>query len=101
MTRASRPCLRPRSLAPPWSALRIGGDFALVYLVFNTIMNLTTQDEQVACFTNAARHLRPGGRFVIENGVPRLRQLPPGTPGVPFALSEDRVSIDDFPDLPR
>jgi SAM-dependent methyltransferase len=54
------------------------GDFSLVYLVFNTITNLTSQDEQVACFENAARHLRPGGRFVIETYVPALRQLPPG-----------------------
>ena len=53
----------------------VEGEFSLVYLVFNTITNLTSQDEQVACFENAARHLRPGGRFVIENGVPGLRQI--------------------------
>src|SRR5271155_524292 len=53
---------------------RVEGDFSLVYLVFNTIMNLTSQDEQVACFENAARHLLPGGRFVIETSVPGLRQ---------------------------
>ena len=53
----------------------VEGEFSLVYLVFNTIMNLTTQDEQVACFENAARHLRPGGRFVIETIVPSLRQV--------------------------
>ena len=53
----------------------VGGEFSLVYLVFNTIQNLTTQDEQVAArFENAARHLRPGGRFVIETSVPGLRQ---------------------------
>ena len=52
---------------------RVDGDFSLVYLVFNTIGNLTTQDAQVACFQNAADHLRPGGRFVIETGVPRSR----------------------------
>ena len=60
--------------------------------------NLTSQDEQVACFENAARHLRPGGRFVIENSVPSLRQLPPGNSGVPFALTEDYIGIDDFID---
>jgi SAM-dependent methyltransferase len=76
----------------------VEGEFSLVYLVFNTITNLTSQDEQVACFQNAARHLRPGGRFVIENGVPRLRQLPPGNLGVPFALTEDYIGIDDFVD---
>jgi len=69
----------------------VEGKFSLVYLVFNTITNLTSQDEQVACFENAARHLRPGGRFVIENGVPGLRQLPPGNPGVPFAVTEDYI----------
>jgi len=54
------------------------GEFALVYLVFNTISNLLTQAEQVACFRNAARHLTSGGRFVIELWVPELRRLPPG-----------------------
>ncbi|MBO3095890.1 class I SAM-dependent DNA methyltransferase [Cellulomonas dongxiuzhuiae] len=57
---------------------RAPGEFTLVYLVFNTISNLLTQDEQVACFRNAARHLVPGGRFVIELWVPELRSLPPG-----------------------
>jgi hypothetical protein len=74
------------------------GGFSLVYLVFNTITNLTTQDEQVACFENAARHLAPGGRFVIENGVPALRSLPPGAAGRPFAVTDDYVGIDDFAD---
>lgn len=77
---------------------RVEGDFSLVYLVFNTITNLTSQDEQVACFENAARHLGPGGRFVVENNVPGLRQLPPGNSGVPFALTEDYIGIDDFID---
>ena len=77
---------------------RVEGEFSLVYLVFNTITNLTSQDEQVACFENAARHLRPGGRFVIENGVPGLRRLPPGNSGVPFAVAEDYIGIDDFMD---
>jgi SAM-dependent methyltransferase len=76
----------------------VEGGFSLVYLVFNTISNLTLQDEQVACFENAARHLRPGGRFVVECQVPGLRQLPPGSLGVPFALTEDYIGIDDFLD---
>ena len=57
---------------------RAPGEFTLVYLVFNTISNLLTQAEQVACFRNAARHLSPGGCFVIELWVPELRTLPPG-----------------------
>lgn len=58
------------------------GTFSLVYLVFNTISNLLTQAEQVECFRNAARHLGPGGRFVIELGVPELRRIPPGQAGL-------------------
>jgi SAM-dependent methyltransferase len=72
--------------------------YSLVYLVFNSIMNLTTQDQQVACFEHAAHHLLPGGRFVIENVVPALRRLPPGNPAVPFAVTEDYIGIDDFID---
>jgi SAM-dependent methyltransferase len=70
--------------------------FSLVYLVFNTIMNLTTQDEQVACFRNAAGHLGPGGFFVIEVGVPDLRRLPPGETVRPFQLSETRLGFDQY-----
>jgi SAM-dependent methyltransferase len=80
------------------SDFALDGTYSLVYLVFNTIMNLTTQDLQVACFENAASHLRPGGRFVIENVVPALRRLPPGNPVVPLAVTEDSISIDDFID---
>lgn len=72
--------------------------YSLVYLVFNGIMNLTTQDRQVACFEHAAGHLRPGGCFVIENVVPALRRLPPGNAAVPFAVTEDYLGIDDFVD---
>lgn len=60
---------------------QIGDGFALAILVFNTISNLLTQDEQVECFRNAARHLQPGGRFVVELWVPQLRSLPPGHGG--------------------
>ncbi|AVV46524.1 class I SAM-dependent methyltransferase [Streptomyces sp. ID05-04B] len=58
------------------------GEYTLVYLVYNTLSNLLTQAEQVDCFRNAARHLTPGGRFVIELGVPELRRLPPGQTAV-------------------
>ena len=61
-----------------FATTRVDGSFSLAYLVFNTIMNLTTQDAQVACFRNVAAHLEPGGCFVIEVGVPELRRLPPG-----------------------
>ncbi|WP_405565347.1 class I SAM-dependent methyltransferase [Streptomyces phaeochromogenes] len=74
----------------------VPGDFTLVYLVYNTITNLLTQDEQVECFRNAARHLTPGGRFVIELGVPPLRFLPPGQLAVPFDVSERHVGFDTF-----
>ena len=75
---------------------RVPGDFALVYLVFNTIGNLRLQQEQVACFRNASAHLRPGGRFVIEVEVPPLRRLPPGSQAVPFDLSEEHLGFDTF-----
>jgi SAM-dependent methyltransferase len=74
----------------------VGGAFSLVYLVFNTIMNLTTQAEQVACFRNAATHLEPGGCFVIEVGVPELRRLPPGETHRVFAAGESYWGIDEI-----
>jgi len=75
---------------------RICRTFRLVYLVFNTINNLTTQGEQVACFENVARHLEPGGCFVIEVGVPELQRLPPGETARPFSVTEDHLGFDTF-----
>ncbi|UCM88553.1 class I SAM-dependent methyltransferase [Streptomyces marincola] len=72
------------------------GPFRLVYLVFNTISNLLTQAEQVACFRNAARHLEPGGRFVIELGVPGLRELPRGQRGVVFHSEPGYLGVDTY-----
>jgi SAM-dependent methyltransferase len=74
----------------------VDGSFSLVYLVFNTIMNLTTQQAQVACFRNAAAHLSPGGRFVVEVGVPELRRLPPGQTLRAFHVSETRWGLDEY-----
>jgi SAM-dependent methyltransferase len=73
---------------------RAPGEFTLTYLVFNTINNLTTQDEQIACFVNAANHLKPGGFFVIEVGVPALRLLPPGQRAVPFDVGDASWAYD-------
>jgi SAM-dependent methyltransferase len=78
---------------------RIGTTCSLVYLVFNTIMNLTTQDAQVQCFENAAAHLSPGGCFVIEVGVPDLRGLPPGQTMQVFDRGPTHVGIDEYTDL--
>ena len=72
----------------------VTGEFALVYLVWNSIANLRTQQEQVACFRNAARHLGPGGRFVIELWVPPLRRLPPGQLAAPMSVGEDHLVFD-------
>ena len=74
----------------------VEGSFSLAYLVYNTIMNLTTQAEQVACFRNVAAHLEPGGCFVIEVGVPGLRRLPPGETFQVFSGSEDYWGIDEY-----
>jgi SAM-dependent methyltransferase len=71
---------------------RVDGEFSLVYLVFNTIFNLTTQDGQVACFANAAKHLRPGGRFVIEARVPELQRLPLGQTVLPWRADPEGMS---------
>jgi SAM-dependent methyltransferase len=73
---------------------RVPGTFSLVYLVYNTIANLLTQDEQVECFRNAAAHLAPGGRFVIELSVPDLRMLPPGAVAVPFHVTDSHLGFD-------
>jgi SAM-dependent methyltransferase len=70
-----------------FATTRVEGTFSLAYLVFNTIMNLTTQKAQVACFRNAAAHLEPGGCFVIEVRVPELRRLPPGQNVLPWHVS--------------
>ena len=72
------------------------GPFTLVYLVFNTISNLLTQDEQVACFRNAARHLSPGGRFVVELWVPELRALPPGRAATIGAARPGYLAVDTY-----
>jgi hypothetical protein len=74
----------------------VDGTFSLAYLVFNTISNLTTQEEQVACFRNVAAHLEPGGCFVIEVGIPELQRLPPGETFRVFHASESRWGIDEY-----
>jgi SAM-dependent methyltransferase len=74
----------------------VDGRFSLVYLVYNTIENLTTQDEQVDCFRNAARHLEPGGVFVIEVEVPQLQRLPPGETVRVFTSSPTRLGFDEL-----
>ena len=81
------------------TSTRVDGSFRLVYLVFNTIGNLFTQDRQVACFANAAAHLEPGGCFVIEVGVPGLRRLPPGDDAHVFAHAPGYVGYDRYTDL--
>jgi SAM-dependent methyltransferase len=75
------------------------GTFSLAYLVRNTIMNLTTQDEQVACFRNVAAHLAPGGCFLIECIVPALRQLPPGETVRAFAVTPTHLGFEEYVDL--
>ncbi|TMK37525.1 MAG: class I SAM-dependent methyltransferase [Actinobacteria bacterium] len=74
----------------------VDGSFSLAYLVFNTIMNLTTQEAQVACFRNVSAHLQPGGCFVIEVMIPELQRLPPGETFRVFRGSETYWGIDEY-----
>jgi SAM-dependent methyltransferase len=78
---------------------RVPGAFTLVYLVANTIMNVTTQDEQAAVFANAAAHLAPGGCFLVEVIVPQIRSVPRGEVGRVFTLDPDHVGIETFDDV--
>lgn len=82
-----------------FATTRVQGSFRLVYLVFNTITNLTTQEDQVACFRNAAAHLEPHGRFVIEVFVPDLRRLPPGERVRAFDLGRTHLGFDEYTDF--
>jgi SAM-dependent methyltransferase len=82
-----------------FATTRVDGTFRLAYLVYNTITNLTTQDEQVECFRNVAAHLEPGGCFVIEVVVPDLRRLPPGETVRAFGVSPTYVGFDEYTDM--
>jgi hypothetical protein len=84
-----------------FATAEVEGSFSLAYLVRNTIMNLTTQDEQVACFRNVAAHLEPGGCFVIEVIVPALRQLSPGERVRAFTVTPTHLGFDEYVDLAR
>jgi SAM-dependent methyltransferase len=79
-----------------FSTATVEGEFRIAYLVYNTIMNLTTQAAQVVCFRNVAKHLEPGGCFVIECMVPELRRLPPGETFHVFEGSEHYWGIDEY-----
>ena len=79
-----------------FATTRVDGRFMLAYLLRNTIMNLTTQDEQVACFQNVAAHLEPGGCFVIEVMVPALQRLPPGETVRAFTLTPTHLGFDEY-----
>jgi SAM-dependent methyltransferase len=79
-----------------FARITVDATFGLVYLVRNTITNLTTQDEQVEAFRNAARHLEPGGRFVVENYVPNVQRLPPGETVHVFTADPTHVGFEDY-----
>jgi SAM-dependent methyltransferase len=83
-------------IAGDMTTARAPGEYTLVYLVYNTISNLLGQAEQVACFRNAARHLGPGGRFVIELWVPELRKLPPGQHAVVWHSGPAYIGLDTY-----
>lgn len=79
-----------------FATARISGPFTLVYLVRNTITNLTTQDAQVQAFQNATAHLAPGGCFVIENYIPELQRLPPGVRHHVFGATAEHVGVEEY-----
>ncbi len=79
-----------------FATTRVEGAFDVAYVVFNTIMNLRTQDEQVTCFRNVAAHLVPGGCFVVEVMTPDLRRLPPGERALVFHLEDGNVGVDEY-----
>lgn len=79
-----------------FATTRVEGRFNLVYLLRNTITNLTSQDAQVSCFQNVAAHLEPGGCFVIEVFVPQLRRLPPGEKFLPFTVTPQHLGFDEY-----
>ena len=95
---AAKPGAVPVTIGDMTTA-RVPGTFTLVYLVANTIMNVTTQDDQLAVFANAAAHLAAGGCFVVEVEVPQLRRVPRGETGWVFTLDPDHVGIETFDDL--
>jgi SAM-dependent methyltransferase len=82
-----------------FATAKVDGTFRVAYLVRNTIMNLTTQDEQVACFQNVGAHLEAGGCFVMEVLVPGLRRLPPGEVFQAFDVTPDHIGVDEYIDI--
>jgi hypothetical protein len=94
--RAKTGAERVRALVGDMATTRVEGEFSLVFLVFNTIFNLTSQDGQVACFENAAAHLSSGGRFVIEARVPELQRLPLGQTVLPWRADPEGMSFYVF-----
>jgi SAM-dependent methyltransferase len=79
-----------------FATTQVDETFDVAYLVFNTIMNLTSQEEQVACFGNVGSHLRPGGSFVIEVMVPQLQRLPPGETVRAFEVAPTKLGFDEY-----
>lgn len=78
------------------ASTRVEGRFSLVFLVFNAICNLISQDQQVRCFQNAADHLTPGGHFVVETFVPPIQKLPMGQNTLAFDVSSEHWGIDEY-----
>jgi SAM-dependent methyltransferase len=79
-----------------FATTKVDGTFLLAFVVFNTLMNLRTQDSQVACFKNVAAHLQPGGRFIVEVMLPELQRLPRGETFLPFAVSPGHLGLDEY-----
>jgi SAM-dependent methyltransferase len=103
LSRAMVKKLREKETGPPIEVIigdmtdaRASGEFSLVFLVFNSIDNLTTQQAQIACFENAWRHLGPGGRFLVETQVPPIQKIPFGETTLAFDSSDQHFGVDEF-----
>jgi SAM-dependent methyltransferase len=74
--------------------LNVEGDFSLIYVVFNTFFGLLTQEEQVLCFCNVAKHLKEDGCFLIEAFVPDMTRFTKGQNVNAIAVSSDGVNLE-------
>lgn len=72
----------------------VEGDFALIFVAFNTLFGLLTQEDQVRCFVNVAKHLAEGGVFVVEAFFPDLARFDRGQRAQVTQVDANSVMFD-------